>query len=162
MKTPPLPLSSLIRLQLMKEGAVQVSQGQKILERVSDASVASRSSFGGTRSPVHAGSNSEHALVPLHSGPRVVGCSDPALRDVLLNVLSQEKRQSILSYGSYSIRIVRVQNDKLFLLLESAPDLLERPEFSDLFLGSPAGGLRFSAAQKPVRSQLGGVDAYGQ
>jgi hypothetical protein len=101
-------------------------------------------------------------MVPLHSGPRVVGCSDPALRDVLLNVLQQEKRQSILSYGTYSIRIVRVQNHKLFLLLESAPDLLERPEIRGLFLGRPAGGLRFSAAQKPVRSKLGGAESHVQ
>ncbi len=176
MRVPPIPLPSVIRLQLMKKGtagasvSLQTAAGQsaspavrhaeRMEESKTESRVQPRSSFGGSRGMAHARSKSEHALVPLHTGPRVVGCTDPALLNVLLNVLQQEKRQSILSYGSYSIHIVRVQNHKLMLLLESAPNLLEQPVLRDLFLGRPAGGLRFSAAQKPVRSQLGGVETH--
>lgn len=171
MIAPPIPLPSA-RLAQIKDAAIAsagsvpnqaVKHVQRMEELKSESRVSSRSSFGGTRSgATNVHSKPEHALVPLHSGPRVVGCTDPALRDILLNVLSQEKRHSILSYGSYSIHIIRVQEHKLFLMLESAPDLLERPEIRDLFLGRPAGGLRFSAAQKPVRSKLGGGEQNEQ
>lgn len=163
MRVPPIPLPTAALLGkkavlIASGGTVPENAAARHVQRIEDAKSETRAtSFGGTRTDktaVH--STPEHALVPLHSGPRVVGCTDPALRDILLNVLSQEKRHSILSYGSYSIHLIRVQEHKLLLLLESAPDLLERQEFGDLFLGRPAGGLRFSAAQKPVRSKLGG------
>ncbi len=164
MRVPPIPLPTAA---LLGKKAVLIASGGSAQEsvavqRIEDSKSESRAtSFGGTR---HAPGTSaiQHALAPLYNEPHVLGCSDPALRNFLLNVLSQEKRHSVLSYGSYSIHLIRVQEHKLLILLESAPDLLEKPEIRDLFLGLPAGGLRFSAAQKPVRSQLGGGEQNEQ
>lgn len=168
MRAPPIPLPTA---SLMGKKAVLIASGGSAPEKaaaqrvqgIEDAKSESRvrSSFGGTH---HSGgaSAASHALAQLYREPHVLGCTDPALRNFLLNVLQQEKRQSILSYGSYGIRIIRVQEHKLLLLLESAPDLLERPEIRDLFLGRPAGGLRFSAVHKPVRSKLGGGAQHEQ
>ncbi len=146
MSPPPIPppSSQLLRktIAILPSTVSGISQIPDPAKRTGQIS----SSFGRARK--------SGGQLTLYSGGRIIGSPHSQIA-VILEGIEAKKRLTIIDYGAHSIRLIRIEKNRINPLLEASPELAQDEAVRSLFAGNVVAGLRFSPEQQPVRSKLG-------